>query len=99
MENFTRGLDMLEGVSSEEEENGGLGVVEPPQTIEIVKKIEPPQHLDREIQAYEAQETIQVRELEEDLAQKKVERKSLKRGLEETTTALASVEQEINKEH
>ncbi|RDY12589.1 hypothetical protein CR513_02582, partial [Mucuna pruriens] len=43
-------------------------------------------------------ETIRMRELEEDLAQKEVERKSLKRRLEDTTTALASTEQEINKE-
>ncbi|RDY08032.1 hypothetical protein CR513_07788, partial [Mucuna pruriens] len=62
------------------------------------KKSESPQHRDREVQTYEAQETIRVRELEEDLAQKEVERKSLKRRLEETATALASVKQEIYRE-
>ncbi|RDX91775.1 hypothetical protein CR513_26197, partial [Mucuna pruriens] len=63
------------------------------------KKSELPQHQKREVQTYEAQETMRVRELEEDLAQKEVEKKSLKRRLEETITALASTEQEICREH
>ncbi|RDX91777.1 hypothetical protein CR513_26186, partial [Mucuna pruriens] len=39
-----------------------------------------------------------TRKVEEDLAQKEVERKSIKRRLEETATALASAEQEIYRE-
>ncbi|RDY12559.1 hypothetical protein CR513_02627, partial [Mucuna pruriens] len=62
------------------------------------KKSESPQCQRREVQTYEAQDTVRVRQLEEDLAQKEMEKKSLKRRLEETATALASAEQEICRE-
>ncbi|RDX90231.1 hypothetical protein CR513_27929, partial [Mucuna pruriens] len=62
------------------------------------KKSKSPQSQKREVRTYEAQETVRVRELEEDLAQKEMERRSLKSWLEETSTALAPAEQEIYKE-
>ncbi|RDX66859.1 hypothetical protein CR513_54326, partial [Mucuna pruriens] len=56
------------------------------------------QHRDKEVHIYEVHETLRVRELEENLAQKEAKQNSLKRKLEEVVTALASAEQEVSRE-
>ncbi|RDY12012.1 hypothetical protein CR513_03247, partial [Mucuna pruriens] len=52
-----------------------------------------------EVWAYEVQETLRVRELEENLAQMEAKQRSLKRRLEEASMALASAKKEVSWGH